>query len=362
MENPALTGLSIKGYKSIKSCDIAFTNINVLIGSNGAGKSNLLSAFDLFRNIMNHNFQRYASEKVPRTFFYNGIADTPYFALDFRFDKLGYGVEIQIDENEQLFLRTEKFSDKKEFMSNSGFRETTWQMDSILQPGPFKSLSKILNGNPYRVYHFHDTHRTANVKAPHSIDNNEVFFEDVRNIAAFLYRLQQNYPAAYTNIVNAVRRVAPYFENFVVAPRDKNGETVFLRWKQRGPEDVLNPSQLSDGTLRFLCLATLLLQPEELMPPAIIIDEPELGLHPYAIFMFSELVKQVALHKQIIIATQSVELLDHFAPDDVIVADRTENGTEFKRLSEEQLSAWLDDEYTLGELWNKNVFGGRVTR
>ena len=149
---------------------------------------------------------------------------------------------------------------------------------------------------------------------------------------------------------------------FELKPKEHNKEQIVLRWKQKDYDGTLLPSQLSDGTLRFICLMTLLLQPEELLPATIIIDEPELGLHPYAISIFAEFAKKAAAKRQIVLATQSVELLDNFEPNDVIVVDRTANGSKFKRLDAGQLTAWLEDDYSLGELWNKNLFGGRVSR
>ena len=127
-------------------------------------------------------------------------------------------------------------------------------------------------------------------------------------------------------------------------------------------DNIFNASQFSDGTLRFICLATLLLQPHELQPATIIVDEPELGLHPYAITIFAEMVKQLSDEKQIIISTQSVELLNEFEADDVIVVDRSENGSVFKRLNSEELEMWLEEDYSLGDLWKKNVLGGRLSK
>ena len=138
--------------------------------------------------------------------------------------------------------------------------------------------------------------------------------------------------------------------DFELEPMEYNRELIVLRWLQKGCEDIFNASQLSDGTLRFICLATLLLQPAELQPATIIIDEPELGLHPFAITIFAELVKKVAVNKQVILSTQSVELLNNFEAEDVVVVDRGENGSEFKRLDPAKLAEWLEDDYTLGEL------------
>jgi predicted ATPase len=174
--------------------------------------------------------------------------------------------------------------------------------------------------------------------------------------------LHENHITEYQKILRAVQRIAPFFKDFELKPKEHNNEQIVLRWKQNDYDGVLIPSQLSDGTLRFICLATLLLQPEELQPSIIVIDEPELGLHPYAMTIFAELVKKIATRKQVILATQSAELLDHFEADDVIIVDRTSNGSEFKRLDAKTLAAWLEDDYSLGELWNKNLFGGRVAR
>ena len=156
--------------------------------------------------------------------------------------------------------------------------------------------------------------------------------------------------------------IAPYFDDFMLEPKESNDELIVLKWHQKGCEDVLNASQLSDGTLRFICLTTLLLQPSELQPATIIVDEPELGLHPYAITMFAEMVKQVSSKKQIIISTQSVELLNEFDVEDVVVVNKDNDGSsKFSRLKEDELKDWLDD-YTLGDLWQKNILGGRLSK
>jgi len=214
----------------------------------------------------------------------------------------------------------------------------------------------------WRVYQFHDTSPSSHIKSENYVANCETLLHDASNLAAFLHRLQENHSTEYLKIVKIIQRIAPYFKDFVLNPKEQNNEQILLRWKQKDYDGIMLPSQLSDGTLRFICLATLFLQPVELLPSIIIIDEPELGLHPYAMTIFAELVKKTATNKQIILATQSTELLDHFEAEDVIVVDRTENGSEFKRLEAKKLSAWLEDDYSLGELWNKNLFGGRVTR
>lgn len=182
------------------------------------------------------------------------------------------------------------------------------------------------------------------------------------NLAAFLYRLKHNFLKNYKEIIRTIQLIFPYFLDFVLEPQERNEEQILLKWKQVGCEDIFNASQLSDGTLRFICLATLLLQPHKLQPATIIIDEPELGLHPYAIIIFAEMVKQLSDEKQIIISTQSVEMLNEFSVEDVIVVDRSDNGSVFKRLDENELGIWLENDYALGELWKKNILGGRLSK
>jgi len=212
----------------------------------------------------------------------------------------------------------------------------------------------------WQVYHFHDTSSTALIKNPHYIDDNKYLRHDAGNLAAFLYQMQQNSRPYYRRIVETIQSVTPFFEDFILAP-STNPLLIFLNWKERGgdPAMVFGPHQLSDGTLRLMALITLLLQPS--LPQLIVIDEPELGLHPYAISILAGLLKSISSKTQIIVSTQSVTLVDQLEPKHIIVVDREDNQSVFKRLDTEELDTWLE-EYSLGELWEKNVLGGRPKR
>lgn len=185
---------------------------------------------------------------------------------------------------------------------------------------------------------------------------------DAQNLAAFLNFLKyQGFEKYYNRIVKAVQMVSPFFGDFYLRPTSNNKEKIELEWTEKNHDIPFKAHDLSDGTLRFICLATVLLQPEEFMPSSILIDEPELGLHPYAISVLGSLMKSISEEHQLIVSTQSVELVNEFDVEDLIVVDKKGDGSLFKRLKEKDLSEWLE-EFALGELWKKNILDGRPSR
>lgn len=361
MNNQQINRIKIKGFKSIKECDLKLNNINLLIGSNGAGKSNFISVFKMLQNIIEKSLQRYVGiSGGANALMFNGRKQTEEISLEFFFGWNSYTFRlIPTDENSFIFA-DEYFKYDGNFFHESylggGHLESKWDkgawnhLDDFIQP--------ILKSQKWRVYHFHDTSTTARIKQTHKITNNVELLYDAGNLAAFLYRLKLEHYENYTQIVDSIKMIAPFFQDFYLE-ESFSSDDILLRWKQIGSDDIFNANQFSDGTLRFICLATLFLQPHELQPETIIVDEPELGLHPYAITLLSEIIKKAASKKQIILSTQSVELLNEFAAEQIIVVDRTENGTQFTQYSEEKLKDWLSDDYSMGDLWKKNIIGGR---
>jgi predicted ATPase len=205
--------------------------------------------------------------------------------------------------------------------------------------------------------HFHDTSVSAAVRTSVYIEDNRVLRADAGNLAAVLYLYQQTQPWSYQRIVRAVRQIAPFFDEFILEPQKLNPQYILLKWRMRGQGYELGPHQFSDGTLRAIALITLLLQPEATLPPVVAIDEPEIGLHPYALEIIGGLIRTLALKTQVIVATQSPLFVDHFVPEDVIVSEMDRGASVFRRLAPDELSDWIA-EYSLGELWQKNVFGG----
>ena len=213
----------------------------------------------------------------------------------------------------------------------------------------------------WRVYHFLDTGAGSPIKKTGDLHDNRFLRPDGANLAAFLYLLREKHSSEYDLIRRTVRLVAPFFEDFRLEPLALNPDKIRLEWRHKRSDAYFDASSLSDGTLRFMALATLLLQPEALRPSVILVDEPELGLHPYAISLLASLVKQVAVKSRVILATQSPILLDYFEPEDVLVTDLVAGQTTFRRLNSDDLKVWLED-YSLGQLWEKNEIGGRPAR
>lgn len=205
----------------------------------------------------------------------------------------------------------------------------------------------------WKVYHFHDTSESAKVKQPGRIRETDALLPQAENLAAFLRSIRKT--QSYKLIVQTVQRVAPFFQEFVLEPQSDNSQAIRLRWRHRGSEDTFDASDFSDGTLRFICLTTLLLQPN--LPTIILLDEPELGLHPYALQILAGMMRTASSRTQIVASTQSVTLANQFSWDDLIVVDRVADASSFRRLAAEELEQWLDN-YTMGELWEKNILGG----
>ena len=210
----------------------------------------------------------------------------------------------------------------------------------------------------WRLYHVHDTSTSSPLRKTAKLNDNRFLRPDGSNLPAFLYLLLKKHPVEYSLIRRTIQQVAPFFDDFLLDPDPLNEESIRLAWRHKNSDQYFGASSLSDGTLRFIALAALFLQPDDFRPSVILVDEPELGLHPQAITLLASLVKQASQKTQVILSTQSSLLLDHFQPEDVLVADRVDGSTQFTRLDSEKLASWLE-EYSLGQLWEKNELGGR---
>lgn len=365
---PAISKLTIAGYKSIRELrEFELRDLNVLIGANGAGKSNFIGFFRMLAEMHGQRFQLHVQrEGGPDALLHYGRKTSGFIHVELEFgeDIGSYFFLLEMTEDNRLIFANErvKFRDSRRIPSvDAGISESALpELEKLAQQSGRESEA-LKKGLPpiglIRVYHFHDTGETARVKQIQQSNDTLRLKPDASNLAPFLRMLREEHEAYYRMIVDSIRLVAPFFDDFV--HREDNSPTVELEWTEKGdPDTPFKAHVLSDGTLRFICLATLLQQPWELMPPIILLDEPELGLHPFAINILASLLKRASERRQLIVATQSIQLLSCLAPEDVVVVDRKDNASTFRRLSETELGSWLD-EYSLGELWEMNVLGGR---
>jgi predicted ATPase len=356
-----LERISIAGFKSIGAMDLELGSLNILIGANGAGKSNFLAVFALLHDVLAQRLQIHVAERGgANALLHFGQKQTSEIRVHLSFHKNAYEVALAPAAGDELFFIEETCSyqapehDQPYFVRlGDGHKESRLPEAATHEMVCRHVLDSL---SSWKIYHFHDTSKSARVKQKHAIDDNDALRPDAANLAAFLYRLQQTQGDAYRRILAAVRMVAPFFDDFVLRPDRLRTDVIQLEWRERGSEDYFNAQALSDGTLRFMCLATLLLQPN--LPTAILIDEPELGLHPAAIQQLTALIKSAATKSQVILSTQSVTLVNQFGPEDVIVVDREGPASSLRRIAPDKIHDWLDG-YALGELWEKNVIGGR---
>jgi predicted ATPase len=355
---PALKQISVAGFKSFREVkDFELRALNVLIGANGAGKSNFISLFRLLAQLLEGRLQVYVQEQDgPDRMLFGGRKRTERMTADFRFGNNGYRITL-VPAGERLVFEREEtlfFGDyaNKSHLLGTGHAEA---LLISVHDDTFAPYVRPAIRN-WRVYHFHDTSASAGVRHAQPVRENLRLKEDASNLAPFLRLLFEAHSDHYRRIVETIRQAVPFFGEFVY--RKDPGERLELEWIQQGdPDTVYGPRQLSDGTLRFICLAALLLQPQEFQPDTILLDEPELGLHPYALNLLGALLQQASEQKQLIVSTQSVELVNSLSPEDIVVVNREEGASTLQRLDAEALADWLKD-YAVGELWRMNVLGG----
>lgn len=356
--------LQFQNFKSIRDTgELKINRLNVLIGPNGSGKSNFISFFKFLNKLYEQELQLHISlNGRAENFLYFGRKKSSFLSGTITFDnewRNQYEFKMVPDSTGNLVFQDEFSNLKRPGYSN-------WDLKRINIPGRLESVLK--NDDAYRnaylrsffkslkIFHFHDTSFNSRIKQPGITTDYAYLQEDGGNIASFLYKLQESNKEHFNLIQKVVQSIAPFFDKFYLTPDEINPQQIFLRWLEKGSDQLFTAHNLSDGTLRMICLATLLLQPE--LPKTVIIDEPELGLHPFAISKLAAMLKAASTNSQIIISTQSVNLVDEFSADDIIVVERRDGQTVFLRQSEESLKSWLD-EYTLGQLWEKNILGGR---
>ncbi len=371
LQNFMLERILLQGYKSIREANILLRPINVLIGANGSGKSNFISLFKFMNRIVNQGMQKYILQSGGADqILHYGRKQTERLHIELWFKRnknLANGYEcsliptsedLMVFEEEIIYFHNRErynhpYPSKRSYRVHEETFLPDWKNKRVRVA---KYVLEALQS--WHLYHFHDTSDSAKVKQTGDIHDNLFLRPDASNLAAYLFLLKETKPDYYRNIVETIRLAAPFFGDFILRPSPFNPDKIRLEWKEKGSDVLFGPNALSDGTLRFICLTTLFMQPPKQLPSTIVLDEPELGLHPYAITLLTDMVRSVAKHTQVILATQSVTLVNQFSPEEILVVDRIEGETVFRRLSDKEMASWLED-YGLGDLWEKNLLGGR---
>jgi putative recF/recN/SMC N domain protein len=350
-----LSRVIIDGYKSIQHTDVELRPINILIGSNGVGKTNFISFFKLINIIYEQHLHNYTMQNSAERLFHYGLKRTSELKGYLAFGDNAYEVRLQARDNGSLFI-----AEERSYYQSSSFNVSNIDESQIKNSSTYRDrwLRDYLQS--YKIFHFHDTSKGAPLRSSANINDNRYLKTDGSNLPAFLFMLQEKYPKTLRRIELTIRSVMPYFGNFSLAPSLLDESQINLQWSDiENNEKYFDANDLSDGSIRFIALATLLLQP--ILPKVIIIDEPELGLHPTAIVKLAGMIKSVASRGcQIIVSTQSVNLINNFDAEDIITVDRKDKQSTFNRLNNDTLQHWLND-YSLGELWTKSIINGQPT-
>jgi len=354
--------ISIKGFRSIREVEkLELRPINIFVGANGSGKSNFLETFVLLNAIRRGKLKFYTERNGgAERILHFGSKITSEVVLEVSFGNQSGGYHIELTPNNiDTFIVQEEFSwcwdkstqlepQKKLLSSMAGEAGISQSQESLI----FSEVSSL----NYLRYRFREIEN--HIAQTEDVDDNKFLRPNGFNIAAYLLFLKEKHLKYYSLIRSTIQKIAPFFDDFQLAPLRRNENKIRLEWLHKSSDNYFDGSSLSDGTLRFICLATLLLQPPEERPALILLDEPELGLHPYAISLLASMIKAAATQTQVIISTQSPLLIDHFETEDILVTELEDGATTFKRLKSADLEEWLED-YSLGQLWEKNYFGGR---
>ena len=390
MDTAMIESVRIRGFRSLADVEISgLPRAAVLIGANGSGKSNFIRFFEMLSWMIK-------SRKLGDFIAFHGGADDQLFGGNRVTPRLDATITMRTDRgrNDYRFALSHAhpdrffFSDER-FRFNSDTHPTAaeWQplgsghpeamivemaqtgRRGVPQMEPLREGSnEFLDVNTTTarvietllrncaVFHFHDTSDKSRIKTRWDATDNNHLRSHGGNLAAVLRRLEREDVRRYEMICRHIGRILPVFDRFAI---EESYGKVYLRWKAKWTDKTFGAHLTSDGSLRFFALVTLLNLPPEMLPDVLLLDEPELGLHPMAVTLIGGMIKAVAAKRQVIVATQSPLLVDAFDLDEVVVLELQEGRTELSKLSPENYRVWLDDRFTPGDLWLKNLIGGR---
>ena len=373
-ERPArIESVRIRGFRSLKNVELHnLSGATVLIGANGSGKSNFIRFFDMLSWMLKSRrlgefieLQGGADDQL-----YRGNRATPRMEAEIQLrtgmGRNDYGFCLVYSSPDRFFFSEERFRFNRHDLpgeatweyQDSGHREAmiveaAQSAISGVNPTTASVIVRLLRS--CTTYQFHDTSAGSNIKKTWDAEDGYRLRSDGGNLASVLLRLEQRDIRRYDLICRHIGRILPVFDRFTL---EAHYGRVQLRWKAKGMDRTFGAHLTSDGSLRFFALVTLLNLPPEMMPDVILLDEPELGLHPAAISLIGDMIRSVSEERQVIVATQSPLLVDCFDLDEIVVLELQDDETIFRRLDPDEYRRWLD-EFTTGELWQQDLLGGR---
>jgi predicted ATPase len=367
MPEQTLKRIRLAGWKSIREATLEPGPVTLLIGANGVGKSNLVGFFRMLNRLIGDDLQLHIGQSGgANAILHFGAKRTPVMETELVFQtrtgESRYEARFAAAAGDTLIFTEERIAfhhpeSPQPFVEvlGGGQKETALRAAADENNQTAAVIRSLLSR--CRVFHFHDTSDTSPMRRSCYIHANRHLYPDGGNVAAMLYLYRETRRVVYRRILATIQQMAPFIDDFLLEPDKLNPNNITLKWKQPGSEYEFGPHHLSDGTLRMIALATLLLQPEEDLPLLVALDEPELGLHPAAIDLLGSLVRKASHHCQIVLATQSTGFVDCFDLQDIVVVKSADGTTALERLDPVALQQWLAD-YSLSELWEKNVIGG----
>lgn len=361
-----IRSVTIEGFRSLRSIQkLELPLLTVLIGANGAGKSTLIRFFEMLSWMLKaKNLQEFiVRHGGGEDQFFMGARTTPRIHAELRLETTSGNNDYRFDlahlsAGDTVMVMNEAYR----FSAHGIATPARWtEIGSVGKESGLldekgrtaKTISNLLR--QCSTYQFHDTSINATIHHRWDITESFRLRSDGGNLAAVLLDLKNNDSKRYELIERQVQRVLPAFRSFALEPE---AGKVLLRWTGRQGDKVFGSHLTSDGSLRLFCLLTLLNLPPDRLPDVMFFDEPELGLHPHAITLVAEMFKRLSKIRQIFIATQSPYMVDCFELDNIIVAGANQGETVLRHLPRAEYQQWLDDEYTLSDIWLKQAIGG----